>query len=116
MVERERSSFSGWDLLGLILFVPGAFLLVLVAMDLFQSGGAGWTGQLAAAIATWAGHAGPLVAAAGLAAIGVAAFLRGRGFEVGRHLAGVALTACGVILLLGAVTEAGGGIMGTASG
>ncbi len=116
MVERERSSFSSWDLLGLVLFVPGAFLSVLVVMDLFQSGGVGWTGRLAASIATWAGHTTPLVAAVGLAATGVAVYLRGAGLAVGRHLAAVVLTAAGVEVLLGAVTEAGGGILGASSG
>ena len=39
MAERQpKNSFDRGDLLGLSLFVPAAFLSVLVVMDWFQSG------------------------------------------------------------------------------
>ncbi len=117
MAERQtKNSFERSDLLGLALFVPGAFLCVLVVMDWLHSGGGGWTGRLATSVVAALGHVAPLVAALGFGAVGVAVYLRGDRESLGRHGLAVLGTAAGSAVLLGSVSRDAGGALGRASG
>jgi hypothetical protein len=116
MAEVERENELSRDLFGLALFVPGAFVSVLVLMDLVHPGGAGKTAQLAAGIVEVGGTLPPLILALGAMALGVVLYLRRDEVEVGRHAAGVAGIALGLGVLLGATSLGAGGQFGEATG
>jgi hypothetical protein len=100
---------------GLALFTLGSFFTVLLALaidtaePLERLTGSGLLAR------TWGGSVGllpGLLFCGGLAALGAWEYLTGGGKELKRHVWGLALTAAGLSVLMGAFSESAGGFLG----
>jgi hypothetical protein len=116
MSERERERL-GHDALGIVLFALSVFAAASIVMatrrPVEDAGGTtALIAGLVAAIGAWPG----LVLAAGLAWLGGRLWLGGVAVFALRPLAGLAGVSLGLSVLLGALTDAGGGALGASTG
>ncbi len=103
------------DGLGLALFTSGAFCCVLLVLALSTDeplAQARGTGVIARAFAGSIGLVPGLVFCAGIALLGARNYLAGPGRDSRRHAGGLALTAIGLSVLLGAFSTSAGGLVG----
>jgi hypothetical protein len=100
---------------GLALFTAGAFFAVLLALAVGSSEPlerVTGTGLLARAWSATVGLLPGLVFSIGIAGLGAWEFLTGGVKDLGRHVRGLALTALGLSILVGAFSDSAGGFLG----
>ena len=119
MNDSQRNGVTSADLFGPIVFMGASIIGVAVSIALWrgmpQEGAAG-IGAIARAVILAVGHAPALLFAAGAAFLGARVFLRGDFDDFVRDFSGVAGTTAGLAILLGALSESGGGGLGAATG
>ena len=114
--QRQRAN-GEW--IGLTLFTLGAFTAVLVCMVLFKDtprDAASGTAALGWSVVGGLGTSAALLLSVGLAALGAMAFLGLVRAGLLRHAGGVAGSALGLSVLLGALSMEGGGSLGAFTG
>jgi hypothetical protein len=100
---------------GLALFTGGAFFSVLLGLALSSAEpleSISGTGVLARAWAASVGLLPGLLFCGGIAVLGAREFLRGDRKDLKRHVRGLALTALGLSILVGAFSDTAGGFLG----
>jgi len=100
---------------GLALFTAGAFFAVLLALAVGSSEpleGVTGTGLLARAWAATVGVLPGLLFCVGIAGLGAWEYLTGGVKDLMRHVRGLALTALGLSILVGAFSDSAGGFLG----
>lgn len=100
---------------GLALFTGGAFFTVLLALAVGSTEpleSVSGTGVLARLWALTVGLLPGLFFCTGIAGLGAWEFLAGGGKDVKRHARGLALTALGLTILMGAFSDSAGGFLG----
>ncbi|MEM7515892.1 MAG: hypothetical protein AAF368_03070, partial [Planctomycetota bacterium] len=110
--EPDTQDLLKRNVLGPAIFVLGAFVAVMMALDSYMTAGNGFVGDLARSIRVWIGALPAFLAGAGTAWAGARLFLQDEPDETLHHLAGWILVSLAMCLVLAPIKQEWGGRLG----